>query len=173
MSRISKIMYYLEMAKSASKRSTCLNKQWGAVIVKNDEVVSTGYNGSPRGRENCVDKGYCFRLVNNIPRGTNYNLCHSVHAEMNAIISAARRDMIGATMYIYGWDVVNSRVVKSPDSCMMCKRVIINSGIDEVIFADIDGICKDDSCGYGYRVKKVSSWVDEDDMVSDPTKPAY
>lgn len=173
MNRMDKIFYYLEMAKAASARSTCLNKQWGAVIVNNDEIISTGYNGAPRGRINCIDKGVCFRVVNNIPRGTNYNLCASVHAEANAIISASRRDMIGSTMYLYGWDLVNNCIVHNADSCMMCKRLIINSGIYHVVVADPTGLCKDNILGYGYRFNNVLDWIDIDDMSADLTKPAY
>lgn len=165
--RPDKPFYYLDIAKSVSARSTCLNKQWGAVIVNNDEIISTGYNGAPRGRVNCTDIGQCYRIQHAIPRGTQYEACRSIHSECNAIISAARKDMLHGTMYIYGWDVVNQRVVEKPNSCMMCKRLIINAGIDEVIFADVDGFAYNDKYGYGYRIQPVKQWVAEDDIIVD------
>ena len=100
MKRIDKNNYYLDIAEATLERATCLRKKWGAVIVKNDEIISTGYNGAPRGRKNCDDLGYCIREQLNIPRGERYELCRSVHAEQNAIISASRSEMIGATLYI-------------------------------------------------------------------------
>jgi len=162
--RLSKPLYYLSIAQSVASRSTCINKKWGAVIVKGDEIISTGYNGAPRGRKNCIDIGSCYRLVNNIPRGTQYESCRSLHSEANAIISAARKDMINGTMYLYGWDVVNQCLVEHADSCMMCKRMIINAGIIEVVVADVNGIAKDPEVGYGYRIIKVSDWVKDDDL---------
>lgn len=162
--RLPKQFYYLEMAKAAASRSTCLNKHWGAIIVTGDEIIATGYNGAPRGRVNCCDVGTCYRIQMNIPRGTQYERCRSIHAEANAIISASRRDMRNGSMYIYGWDMITNQMVQKPDSCMMCKRMIINAGISEVIFADQAGICKNPIVGYGYRVQKVNTWVEEDDM---------
>ena len=97
MKRIDKENYYLDIAETVLERSTCLRRCYGAIIVKNDEIVSTGYNGAPRGRKNCMDLGYCTREAMNVPSGERYELCRSVHAEMNAIISAARRDTLGAT----------------------------------------------------------------------------
>jgi len=94
MIRRDKINYYLDLAEVVSQRGTCLRKQYGAVIVKNDEVVSTGYVGAPRGRDNCIDLGFCIREQLNVPRGERYELCRSVHAEANAIISAARERML-------------------------------------------------------------------------------
>ena len=96
MKRIDKENYYLDIAETVLERSTCLRRCYGAIIVKNDEIVSTGYNGAPRGRKNCMDLGYCTREAMNIPSGQRYELCRSVHAEMNAIISAARRDTLGS-----------------------------------------------------------------------------
>ena len=104
MGRIDKENYYLDIAETVLERSTCLRRCYGAIIVKNDEIVSTGYNGAPRGRRNCGDLGRCTREVMNIPSGERYELCRSVHAEANAIISAARRDSIGATLYLAGRD---------------------------------------------------------------------
>lgn len=161
--RPDKPFYYLEIAKAVSTRSTCLNKHYGAVIVKNDEIISTGYNGAPRGKTNCIDVGSCYRIRNNIPRGTMYERCGSVHAEANAIISAARDKMLYSTMYVYGWDMSRNTLVKDPDSCMMCKRFIINAGIERVVFADADGIAYQERYGYGYRIRMVEDWVEEVD----------
>ena len=97
MERVSKRNYYLDIAQTVLERATCLRRVYGAIIVKNDEIISTGYNGAPRGRKNCVDLGYCTREQLKVPRGERYELCRSVHAEANAIISAQRRDMVGAT----------------------------------------------------------------------------
>ncbi|MBR4178120.1 MAG: cytidine/deoxycytidylate deaminase family protein [Bacilli bacterium] len=136
MKRIDKNNYYLDIAEAALERSTCLRRKWGAVIVKDDEIISTGYNGAPRGRKNCTDIGTCIREELNIPRGERYELCRSVHAEQNAIISAARKDMIGATLYIVGVDVKTGEYVPNSMPCAMCKRFIINSGITNMIFRD-------------------------------------
>lgn len=158
--------YYLGVAEAVSKRSTCLSKQYGAVIVKNNVIVSTGYNGAPRGRINCCERGICIRIEKKIPRGTNYNACRSTHAEQNALINAAPDQMQGATMYLYGYDCVNDRVVENCNCCPICKRMIINAGIEQVIFADADqGIpCP----GVDYRCKtiKVRDWVENDDSLN-------
>ena len=124
--RRDRINYYLDIAESVTERSTCLRRKWGAVIVNNDEIISTGYNGAPRGRKNCNDLGYCLREKMNVPRGERYELCRSVHAEQNAIISAARKDMIGATLFMVGKDVKTDEYVEKSNSCAMCKRVMIN-----------------------------------------------
>ncbi|MBR3211238.1 MAG: cytidine deaminase [Bacilli bacterium] len=134
--RRDKINYYLDIAESVTERSTCLRRKWGAVIVNNDEIISTGYNGAPRGRKNCDDLGYCLREKLNIPRGERYELCRSVHAEQNAIISAARKDMIGATLYMVGKDAKTGEYVENSNSCAMCKRVVINSGIKDIYIRD-------------------------------------
>ena len=157
MDRPSKRTYYMDIAKTVSTRSTCLRRHYGACIVNNDEIVATGYNGAPRGCDDCLDKGYCWRAEHKIPRGTRYELCASVHGEANAIISAGRKNCLGGTMYIYGYDVASQDMVHDPDSCQMCKRMIINSGIDEVIFAD-DYNAKDGE--YEFRRVKVSTWVE-------------
>ena len=104
MGRISKENYYLDIAETVLERATCLRRVYGAIIVKNDEIISTGYNGAPRGRKNCVDMGFCTREAMQVPRGQRYELCRSVHAEANAIISASRRDMVGSTLYLVGRD---------------------------------------------------------------------
>lgn len=134
--RPSKYTYYLKIADSVSQRSTCLRKKYGAVIVKDDEIISTGYNGAPRGRCNCDELGGCLRKKLNVPAGQRYELCRSVHAEANAIISAARTDTIGATMYLSGRDVDSNQLLDHVDSCSMCKRMIINAGIINVVVPD-------------------------------------
>lgn len=162
MNRIPRELYYLEIAKAAAMRSTCINKHWGAVIVKDDAIISTGYNGSPRGVPNCCDTGYCYRIENNIQRGTQYERCMAIHAEANAIINASHGQMINATLYLYGYDVLGNCIVDNPDSCIMCKRMIINSGITEVVFADKNGIMKHKhpNLEFGYRIVQVCNWVD-------------
>ena len=100
MDRIDKINYYLDIAETVLERGTCLRRNFGAIIVNNDQIVSTGYTGAPRGRKNCCDLGFCIRQERNIPRGERYELCRSVHAEANAIIHASREQMIGATLYL-------------------------------------------------------------------------
>lgn len=133
-SRMCKDLYYLNIAKTVSMRSTCLKRQYGAVIVKNDEIISTGYNGSPRGEENCCDRGKCSRM--DVPHNSgDYSDCHSVHAEMNAIISAPRSEMLGATLYLYGRE--GDTAVRSKP-CPICERLIKNAGIISVIGAADD-----------------------------------
>lgn len=131
--RRDKINYYLDIAESVSERGTCLRRNYGAVIVKNDEIVSTGYVGAPRGRANCCDLGYCVREKLDIPRGQRYEMCRSVHAEQNAIISASRNDMLGAVLYLVGKEVKTGEYVKNARPCTLCERFIINAGIKRVI----------------------------------------
>ena len=157
MERRDKNNYYLDLAEVVSKRGTCLRRLYGAVIVKNDEVVSTGYVGSPRGRKNCTDLGVCIRQQLNIPRGQRYELCRSVHAEANAIISASRRDMIGASLYLTGLEVSTGEYVKNSCCCSMCKRMVINAGIKTVYIRDTEN---------DYRVIYVDSWITDDDSLS-------
>ena len=133
MERRDKINYYLDLAEIVGQRGTCLRRHYGAVIVKNDEVISTGYVGAPRGRKNCSDLGICIRQKMNVPRGERYELCRSVHAEANAIISASRGKMIGSTLYLVGKEVDTGEYVKNSNSCSMCKRMIIDAGIVRVI----------------------------------------
>lgn len=130
--RISKADYYLHIADTVSERSTCLRRRYGSVIVKDDQIISTGYNGSPRGEENCTDKGTCERQKLNIPQGERYELCCAVHSEMNAIISASRRDMIGSTLYLSGRDVVTGELIDA-EPCRLCRKMIKNAGIQDVI----------------------------------------
>lgn len=157
MERPNKTSYYLDIAKVVSSRSTCLRKHWGSIIVNNDVIISTGYNGAPRGCANCSDKGVCWRAEHNIPRGTRYELCaaNGVHSEQNAIISAGREKCIGATMYVFGIDVESNGIVHNPDSCQMCKRAIINSGIKNVIYATES---KEDGT-YEFKESIVEHWV--------------
>lgn len=133
MERRDKTNYYLDIAETVLERGTCLRRNFGAIIVKNDQIISTGYVGAPRGRENCSDLGYCTREKLKIPRGQRYELCRSVHAEQNAIIAASRNDMIGATLYLVGRDVNTGELVPNASACSMCKRMIINAGIDTVV----------------------------------------
>ena len=133
MERISKENYYLDIAQTVLERATCLRRIYGAIIVKNDEIISTGYNGAPRGRRNCVDMGYCTREALRVPRGERYELCRSVHAEANAIISASRRDMVGGTLYLVGKNAQTGEILGDATSCAMCRRMIINAGIQKVV----------------------------------------
>ncbi len=155
--RRSKTNYYLDIAETVANRSTCLRKKYGAIIVKNDAILSTGYNGAPRGRENCCDLGFCMRDKLGIPRGERYEMCRSVHAEANAIITASRSQMIDSTLYITGIDSKTGELIPDVGSCMMCKKMIINAGIETVIFR----VSHDE-----YNVVKVSEWVKNDDSLS-------
>ncbi len=156
MQRRDKINYYLDLAEIVSQRTTCLRRRYGAVIVKNDEVISTGYVGAPRGRKNCTDLGYCIRQELGIPRGERYELCRSVHAEANAIISASRDKMLDATLYLTGVEVSDGSYVSNSCCCSMCKRMVINAGIKEVIIRDD----KDN-----YRIINVNDWIDNDESL--------
>ena len=158
MPRISKENYYLDIAETVLERATCLRRVYGAIIVKNDEIISTGYNGAPRGRKNCVDLGFCTREELQVPRGERYELCRSVHAEANAIISASRRDMVGGTIYLVGRDARTNALLPDAMSCSMCKRQIINAGIDQVVIRQTPT---------EYRTIPVSDWVENDDSIFD------
>jgi len=133
MNRTDKENYYLDIAETVLERGTCLRRNFGAIIVQHDEIVSSGYTGAPRGRRNCIDTGVCVRETLGVPRGERYELCRSVHAEANAIISASRRDMIGSTLYLAGRDAKTGEYVESASPCSMCKRLIINAGITRVV----------------------------------------
>lgn len=130
--RISKDLYYLGIAKSVAARSTCLRRNYGAVIVAKDEIIATGYNGAARGVLDCLSRGTCRREELHVPKGERYELCVAVHAEQNAIISAARRDMIGATLYIVGLEH-STGMLADPHPCLMCQRSILNSGVSRVV----------------------------------------
>ena len=133
MERRDKQNYYLDIAETVLERGTCLRRNFGSIIVNNDQIIATGYSGAPRGRKNCCDCGYCMREKLNIPRGERYELCRSVHAEANAIISASRNDMIGSTLYLAGKEMNSGQYIENANSCSMCKRLIINAGISTVI----------------------------------------
>lgn len=154
--RRDKINYYLDIAETVAERSTCLRRCYGAIIVNNDEIISTGYNGAPRGRKNCIDLGRCVREEMNIPSGERYELCRSVHAEQNCIISASRRDMMGATLYLACRNGVTNELMSGTNSCSMCKRAIINAGISTVIIRDT----KED-----FRIIDVKEWIEDDDSL--------
>lgn len=156
MERIDKINYYLDIAETVVERGTCLRRNFGAIIVKNDEIISTGYVGAPRERKNCCDLGYCTREKLNIPRGERYELCRSVHAEQNAIISASRRDTIDSTLYLVGKNYKDHSYVENANPCALCKRMIINSGIKEVIIRDTKK---------KYRIIKVQEYIDNDESL--------
>ncbi len=156
MTRIDKENYYLDIAQTVSERSTCMRRHYGAIIVRSDEIVSTGYNGAPRGRSNCVDLNYCLREKFNIPSGQRYELCRSVHAEANAIISASRSECLGATLYLACCDPATGENIPDSTPCSMCRRLIINAGLDRVVVRDT----KDKFSTYNVR-----DWIFNDDSV--------
>ncbi|MBQ2755207.1 MAG: dCMP deaminase family protein [Oscillospiraceae bacterium] len=159
MERRDKINYYLDIAETVMERSTCIRRHYGAIIVKNDQIISTGYVGAPRGRANCTDLGYCRRAQLNIPRGERYEMCRSVHAEQNAIIHAARNDMIDSTLYLVGKEYATGEYIKNANPCALCKKFIINAGIKTVILRDD----KDN-----YRIVDVEKeYIDVDDSMGD------
>ena len=167
MKRIDKENYYLDIAETVLERSTCLRRCYGAIIVKNDEIVSTGYNGAPRGRKNCMDLGYCTREALNIPSGERYELCRSVHAEANAIISASRRDMVGGTIYLVGRDAQTGELLNDATSCSMCRRMVINAGLERVVirktpteFEVVIRQTKDE-----FDIVPVQKWIEQDDSL--------
>ena len=149
--------YYLDIAETVLIRSTCRRRRFGAIIVLNDEIIATGYNGAPRGRQNCLDRGKCMRDELSVPRGERYELCRSVHAEANAIISAARRDMIGSTLYLTGYDVAADTLLSDTTPCSMCRRLIINAGI-------IKTVCRTSESDY--TVINTRDWVFNDDSLN-------
>ena len=152
---ISKENYYLNIAQTVLERATCLRRVYGAIIVKNDEIISTGYNGSPRGRKNCVDMGFCTREAMQVPRGERYELCRSVHAEANAIISASRRDMVGGTLYLVGRNAQTGELLTDATSCPMCRRMVINAGLARVVIRRTPE---------EFTVVDVEEWVRTDDL---------
>lgn len=154
MDRVTKDNYYLDIAETVAERSTCLRRRFGAIIVKNDVIISTGYNGAPRGRKNCTDMGTCIRNKLGIPRGERYELCRSVHAEANAIIAAPREQMLGATLYMVCVSPETGEIIQGTSSCMMCKRMVINAGISQVVIRDSEE---------EYRTVTVEDWVRDDD----------
>ena len=158
MKRIEKENYYLDIAQTVLERSTCLRRCYGAIIVRNDEIVATGYNGAPRGRKNCVDLGFCVREQMRVPRGERYELCRSVHAEANAIISASRNECIGADMYLVGKDAKTGQILGDATSCSMCRRTIINAGIRRVVIRNTPT---------EFTVVPVQQWIDDDESLFD------
>ena len=157
MERVSKENYYLDIAQTVAERSTCLRRKFGAIIVKNDVIVSTGYNGAPRGRKKCNDLAFCYRDKLNIPRGERYELCRSIHSEQNAIIAAPREQMLGATLYMACISPHDGSIYAGTNSCMMCKRVILNAGISTVVIRDDKE---------NYRVIDVKDWIEDDDSLN-------
>ena len=140
--RVDKDTYYLDIASAVCKRSTCLKRRYGCVIVKNDEIIATGYNGSPRGTVNCSDLGMCKRMDKPHNSG-DYSDCHSVHAEQNAMLSASRNEMIGSTLYLVGeafadfdddgCSVLDWYEIEDVEPCPICMRMIMNAGIAKVV----------------------------------------
>mgnify|MGYP000915233063 CR=1 FL=1 len=160
MARRDKHNYYLDIAEAVLQRGTCLRRNYGSVVVKNDEIIATGYSGAPRRRKNCLDLGYCVREKLNVPRGQMYELCRSVHSEANAIISAPRHELIGSTLYLAGKDMKTEELVENANSCAMCKKIIINAGIEQVIIRDTRDT---------YRYINVQDWIDNDETLTGST----
>ena len=156
MGRIDKENDYLDIAQTVAERSTCLRRCYGAILVRNDEIIATGYNGAPRGRKNCVDLNYCTREALNIPSGQRYELCRSVHAEANCIISASRSEMLGATLYMACVNPADGALIPDSTSCSMCRRQIINAGIERVVIRDTRT---------DYRIVEVRAWIEDDDSL--------
>ena len=156
MKRLDKENYYLDIAETVAERSTCLRRCYGAILVRNDEIVATGYNGAPRGRKNCMDLGRCTREQLGIPSGERYELCRSVHAEANCIISAARNESLGATLYMACRDPETGERIAGSTSCAMCRRLIINAGIERVVIRRTPT---------EYTVVHVEDWIREDDSM--------
>lgn len=173
MKRVSKIDYYLDIAETVAERSTCLKRRYGAIIVKNDVIIASGFNGAPRGIDDCLECNKCNRQ--NSERGMDYSNCVSVHAEQNAIISASRDNMIDSTLYLVGYTEEYSidndntylpdylkpvkvkyikKYVENAEPCSICKRLIINSGIKEVIVRTTDGL--------KYKVFNPKLWTRDD-----------
>ena len=156
MGRIDKENYYLDIAQTVLELSTCACSHNGALIVRNDEIVSTGYNGAPRGRSNCIDVGYCIRERMNIPTDERYELCRSVHAEANAIISAARSECIGGTIYLVGRDAKTGELIENLRPCPLCRRMMINAGLSKIVIR---------TSKETYDILNVQDWVFDDDSL--------
>ncbi|MBR6534625.1 MAG: cytidine deaminase [Clostridia bacterium] len=155
--RVNKANYYLDIAQTVLERSTCIRRKFGAIIVKNDIIVSTGYNGAPRGRVNCSDIGNCMRDKLGIPRGERYELCRSVHAEANAIIAASRSDMLDSVLYLACVDGKTGELLPGTCCCQMCKRLVINAGISKVVVRENKN---------EFTVYNVRDWIFNDDSLS-------
>jgi dCMP deaminase len=165
--RISKKEYYLNIAEEVSKRSTCLCSQFGSIIVRDDQIISTGYNGAPRGTKDCMGLGFCLRRQLGVPSGTAYELCRSVHAEQNALINAARAgvSLLGGDLYLFGKKVMkgDEQLIKAYP-CFICKKMILNSGIKNVIANDEKG---------KVAIYEVEEWAKnwaKNDMIEDTQK---
>ncbi len=158
--RRDKINYYLDIAEAVLERGTCLRRKFGAIIVKSDEIISTGYAGAPRGRKNCCDIGTCRRKELNVAPGERYELCRSVHAEANAIISASRNSMIGSALFLACRDSESGELVSGTVPCSMCKRLILNAGIERVYVRDTK---------QEFREFLVSDWIEVDDSLGEHT----
>jgi len=158
MERVSKINYYLDIAETISERGTCNRKNYGCIIVKNDEIIATGYTGAPRGRKNCIDLGYCVKKKT-LPdtRHGGYDACRSVHAEQNAMLSAPRRDMIDASLFLVGIRKDTGSYEEGASPCQMCRKLIINSGIKKVYVR----INKEN-----FEEINVDDWVENDDLLN-------
>ncbi len=156
MPRIDKTNYYLDIAETVLKRGSCIRRNFGAIIVNNDQIISSGYTGAPRGRKNCIDLNFCTREKLNIPRGQRYELCRSVHAEANAIINASRDLMIDGVLYLVGREYRTGEYVKNASPCAMCKRLIINSGVKEVIIRNNET---------NFTTIKTDYFIDNDDSL--------
>lgn len=156
MERLDKTNYYLDIAETVLKRGTCLRNNYGSVIVKNDSIISTGYTGAPRQRQNCIDLGTCRRKVKGTASGTGYEWCRSVHSEQNAIINASREEMIDSTLYLVGIKRETGDYVTDNEPCTLCKRMIINAGIKTVVMRDT----KDT-----FREVEVQEWIKKDDTL--------
>ena len=159
--RLSKEQYYINIAQQVAQRSTCFRIKFGSVIVKDDQIIATGYVGAPRKTKDCFERGNCLRDEMNIPHGERYELCRSVHSEQNAIINAARAgvSLLGGNMYLHGEDLKGNIIDAFP--CFICKKMIINCGIDKVICSRKD---KD------FEIFKVEDWVrdwQEKDVLDD------
>lgn len=156
--RVDKINYYLDIAESVSQRSTCLLKKIGCVIINNDEIISTGYNGAPRGRKNCTDLGFCSKkkFFPDV-RHAGYDACRAVHAEQNAIIQASRSKMLGSTLFLVGKRAQNNEYDKGLSCCQMCRKMIINAGI-KYVYIRTDN--------REYECIDVKNWIDNDDLLN-------
>jgi len=152
MARPPKEEYYLGIAKEVAERSTCFRLKIGAVIVRDDQIIATGYNGAPRKTKDCLERGFCLREQMSIPHGQRYELCRSCHAEMNAIINAARAgvSLLNGDLYVYGTDSSGKEFDTFP--CFLCKKMIINAGLNRVISSTKEK---------GLKIFQVSDWVND------------
>lgn len=164
MERKDKVNYYLDIAEAVCERSTCMRRKFGAIVVKHDEIISTGYNGAPRGRQNCSDLDFCYREKMQVPRGQRYELCRSVHAEANAIISASRADLMGSALYLACHDAKTDALDGAVEPCSMCKRLILNAGIEKVYV-------RDDADNY--TVIDTAAWIENDDSLRTDLPEGY